>query len=186
MTHQTIIVIDFGSQYTQLIARRLRELSVFSEILPPGTPIAEIIRRKPAGVILSGGPKSVSEPGAPHPAAAVYELDVPTLGVCYGMQLLTAHCGAGPTPHREFGVASIDVVGSGALFRNVPGSMKVWASHGDAVTAAPPGFDVVATSANAPVAAMQHRTRPVYGLLFHPEVVHTEHGAQILRNFAHA
>jgi GMP synthase (glutamine-hydrolysing) len=187
VTHQTIIVIDFGSQYTQLIARRLRELSVFSEILPPGTPVEEIRRRKPAGVILSGGPKSVSEPGAPHPDAAVYELDVPTLGVCYGMQLLTTHFGGGvgPAPHREFGVASIDVVGSGTLFKGVPASMKVWASHGDAVTAAPPGFDVVATSANAPVAAMQHRERPIYGLLFHPEVVHTEHGAEILRNFAY-
>jgi len=186
VTHQTIVVLDFGSQYTQLIARRLRELSVYSEILPPGTPAAEIAKRKPVGIILSGGPKSVSEEGAPRPDPATYTLGVPTLGICYGMQLLTDVFGGrvGGAPHREFGHAVVASTGTGTLFRDVPASIKVWASHGDFVAAAPPGFEVVATSANAPVAAMEDTSRRMYGLLFHPEVVHTERGEQILRNFA--
>jgi GMP synthase (glutamine-hydrolysing) len=187
VTHQTIVVLDFGSQYTQLIARRLRELSVYSVILPPGTKAAEIAALNPAGVIFSGGPMSVSEPGAPHPDPATYDVAAPMLGICYGMQLLTARHGGrvGPASHREFGFASVDHAGSGRLFGGVPSPLRVWASHGDAVLAAPPDFDVVATSANAPVAAMQHRDRPIFGLLFHPEVVHTEHGEAILRHFAY-
>jgi GMP synthase (glutamine-hydrolysing) len=186
VTHQTIVVLDFGSQYTQLIARRLRELSVYSEILPPSTPATEIARRRPAGIILSGGPKSVSEPGAPQGDPAVLGLGTPTLGICYGMQLMTHALGGQVerAPHREFGHAVVTVVDGAPLFDDVPRSLKVWASHGDFVAAAPPGFDVVATSANAPVAAIQHRDRRLYGLLFHPEVVHTERGDQILRNFA--
>ncbi len=186
MTHQTIVVLDFGSQYTQLIARRLREMSVYSEILPPTTPVAEIARRKPAGVILSGGPKSVFEPGAPLVDPEVLALGTPTLGICYGMHLLTHTLGGkvGSAPHREFGNAVVALSEEGRLFEGLPGSLKVWASHGDFVAAAPPGFDVVATSANAPVAAMEDRGRGFYGLLFHPEVAHTEHGADILRRFA--
>ena len=186
MAHQTIVVLDFGSQYTQLIARRLREMSVYSEILPPATPAAEIARRKPAGVILSGGPKSVSEPGAPQVDRAVLALGTPTLGICYGMHLLTHTLGGkvGSAPHREFGNAVVALSERGRLFEGLPASLKVWASHGDFVAAAPPGFEVVATSANAPVAAMEDRSRDLYGLLFHPEVAHTEHGADILHRFA--
>ena len=186
MTHQTIVVLDFGSQYTQLIARRLRELSVYSEILPPATPAGEIARRNPAGIILSGGPKSVSEPGAPKSDPHILDLGTPTLGICYGMMLMTDALGGevSGAPHREFGHATVRILDGEPLFNDVPRSLKVWASHGDFVAAAPPGFDVIATSVNAPVAAIQDRDRKLYGLLFHPEVVHTERGDQILRNFA--
>jgi GMP synthase (glutamine-hydrolysing) len=188
VSHQTIVVLDFGSQYTQLIARRLRELSVYSEILPFDTPIEVIRAKQPAGVILSGGPKSVSEPGAPKCDPAVLDVSVPVLGICYGMQLMTETLGGGvaSAPQREFGHATIRVDSAdAALFRGVPEELRVWASHGDYVTAAPSGFSVIATSANAPVAAMQHSSRGLYALLFHPEVAHTQSGTEILRNFAY-
>ena len=203
MKHQTIIVLDFGSQYTQLIARRLRELSVYSEIWAPDTPAEKIRARQPVGIILSGGPKSVSDAGAPKCDAAVFELGRPVLGICYGMQLM-AHTLGGrvePAPQREFGHATVrigaggagggggggggGVATSAALFEGVPEEIRVWASHGDFVAAAPAGFDVIATSANAPVAAMANADRGLYALLFHPEVVHTERGLDILRNFAY-
>jgi GMP synthase (glutamine-hydrolysing) len=190
LSHQTIIVLDFGSQYTQLIARRLRELSVYSEIWSPDVPAEKIRARRPAGVILSGGPKSVSDPGAPKCDPALFEIDAPVLGICYGMQLMADSLGGkvAPAAQREFGHATVRVTGdsaSAALFADVPPEIRVWASHGDFVAAAPPGFIVVATSANAPVAAMADVDRGLYALLFHPEVVHTESGLGILRNFAY-
>ena len=171
VTHQTIVVLDFGSQFTQLIARRLRELSIYSEILPFDTPPAEIARRRPVGIILSGGPKSVSEDGAPRCERAVLESGVPVLGICYGMQLMTDLMGGRvePAPHREFGLATIRIEPGAALFATVPDELRVWASHGDFVAAAPPGFSVTATSANAPVAAMASPAQRLYALLFHPE-----------------
>ena len=187
MAHQTIIVLDFGSQYTQLIARRLRELSVYSEIWPPTTSAETIRARKPAGVILSGGPKSVSDTGAPACDQALFDIGTPVLGICYGMQLMAHSLGGrvAPAPQREFGHATVTITGSEApLFANVPSAIKVWASHGDFVTAAPDGFAVVATSANAPIAAMTDASRSLHAILFHPEVVHTESGLEILRNFA--
>ena len=184
--HQTIVVLDFGSQFTQLIARRLRELSVYSEILPFDTPIEEITRRQPVGIILSGGPKSVSEEGAPRCDARVFAANVPVLGICYGMQLMTDALGGevAPAPHREFGLATIRIEENAPLFASIPGELRVWASHGDFVKAAPSGFAVTATSANAPVAAMAAPERRLYALLFHPEVAHTDRGVEILRNFA--
>ena len=187
MAHQTILVLDFGSQFTQLIARRLRELSVYSEILPFNTPLEAIQAKHPRGLILSGGPSSVREDGAPRPDPGIFEIGLPTLGICYGMQLMTDVLGGtvGSAPHREFGYALIRRAGDeGRMLQQVPGELKVWASHGDFVAAAPPGFAVTATSANAPVAAMEAPDRGFYALLFHPEVAHTERGAQILRNFA--
>jgi GMP synthase (glutamine-hydrolysing) len=186
VAHQTIVILDFGSQFTQLIARRLRELAVYSEILPFNTPASEIATRKPAGIILSGGPKSVSEEGAPLCDRAVFDADVPILGICYGMQLMTATLGGtvAPAPHREFGLATIRTIADIPLFESIPSELRVWASHGDFVTAAPAGFDVAATSANAPVAAMAAPDRRMYALLFHPEVAHTDRGTDILRNFA--
>jgi GMP synthase (glutamine-hydrolysing) len=180
------VVLDFGSQFTQLIARRLREMSVYAEILPPATPASEIERRRPVGVILSGGPMSVFEPGAPHPDPAVFGLGTPTLGICYGMMLLADAMGGRVTaaPHREFGHATVTVVDGAPLFTNLPPALRVWASHGDFISDAPAGFTVVGTSPNAPIAAIQNPARRMYGLLFHPEVAHTEHGADILRNFA--
>ena len=196
MAHQTIIVLDFGSQYTQLIARRLRELSVYSEVWAPNTSIETIRARKPTGIILSGGPKSVSEPGAPRCDPAVYEIGSPVLGICYGMQLMADNLGGrvAPAPQREFGHAEVTITREAgargasdpaALFVDVPDAIRVWASHGDFVATAPAGFSVVATSANAPVAAMSDPARLLYAILFHPEVVHTERGLEILRNFAY-
>ncbi|MGE3277829.1 MAG: glutamine-hydrolyzing GMP synthase [Vicinamibacterales bacterium] len=188
MAHQTLLVLDFGSQFTQLIARRLRELSVYCEILPYNTSLETIRAKAPVGIILSGGPKSVSEPDAPKCDPGVLELGLPTLGICYGMQLMTDLLGGqvGSAPHREFGHARIAVQTAGAprLFRGVSPELRVWASHGDFVAAAPPGFAVAATSSNAPVAAMEAPDQGYYALLFHPEVAHTEQGAAILRNFA--
>ena len=187
VNHQTIVVLDFGSQFTQLIARRLRELSVFAEILPFDTPIDKIRSRKPVGIILSGGPKSVSDAGAPHCDTAVYDTGVPVLGICYGMQLMTHALGGevAPAPHREFGLATIQITKDAPLFASVPTELRVWASHGDFVKAPPAGFDITATSANAPVAAMSSVDRRLYALLFHPEVAHTDFGLEILRNFAY-
>ncbi len=210
MSHQTIIVLDFGSQYTQLIARRLRELSVYSEIYPADTPAETIRARAPAGIILSGGPKSVSDPGAPRCDPALFDMGSPVLGICYGMQLMAQALGGSvvPAPQREFGHAMVSISGrpgasghahrsaggavgtavvarSVGLFTDVPDEIHVWASHGDFVAAAPAGFSVVATSTNAPVAAMANVDRGLYALLFHPEVAHTERGLDILRNFAY-
>jgi GMP synthase (glutamine-hydrolysing) len=189
VSHQTIIVLDFGSQYTQLIARRLRELSVHSEIWPPDVPAEKIRARRPVGIILSGGPKSVSDPGAPKCDPALFDLGSPVLGICYGMQLMADSLGGRvePAPQREFGHANVRVTGAGAqaaLFVDVPPEIRVWASHGDFVAATPAGFSVVATSTNAPIAAMSDAGRALYAILFHPEVVHTERGLEILRNFA--
>jgi GMP synthase (glutamine-hydrolysing) len=188
VAHQTIIVLDFGSQFTQLIARRLRELSVYSEILPFNTAVETIRAKSPVGLILSGGPKSVSEADAPKCDPRVLDMGLPTLGICYGMQLMTDMLGGqvASSPHREFGFAAVTVRdGSHArLFRELPADLRVWASHGDLVATAPPGFAVVATSPSAPVAAMESPERGYYALLFHPEVAHTERGKEILHNFA--
>jgi GMP synthase (glutamine-hydrolysing) len=187
VTHQTIVVLDFGSQYTQLIARRLRELSVYSEILPYDTPADRIAAKRPVGIILSGGPKSVSEPGAPRCDPRLFDARVPVLGICYGMQLMTDALGGqvARAPQREFGHALVRVETGAPLFASVPAELNVWASHGDFVTAAPDGFSIVATSANAPIAAMEDPGRRLYALLFHPEVAHTDRGLEILRNFAY-
>ncbi|NUR53657.1 MAG: glutamine-hydrolyzing GMP synthase, partial [Acidobacteria bacterium] len=186
VNHQTLVVLDFGSQFTQLIARRLRELSVYSEILPYNTPLAEIRRRSPVGIILSGGPRSVSEPTAPRCEPGVFQAGVPVLGICYGMQLMTDALGGevAPAPHREFGLATIAIEEEAPLFATIPSELRVWASHGDFVKSAPSGFTVTATSANAPVAAMADEDRRFYAVLFHPEVAHTDRGTDILRNFA--
>ncbi|MEO8256615.1 MAG: glutamine-hydrolyzing GMP synthase [Acidobacteriota bacterium] len=210
MAHQILVVLDFGSQYTQLIARRLRELSVYSEIWPPDTPAETIRARRPAGVILSGGPKSVSDEGAPACDPALFTIGTPVLGICYGMQLMAHSLGGtvAPAPQREYGHATVTIGGGNgrdpappagsrageagsahadpaALFVDVPPAIRVWASHGDLVAAAPPGFQVVATSANAPIAAMSDPARALYAILFHPEVAHTDSGLEILRNFAY-
>jgi GMP synthase (glutamine-hydrolysing) len=195
VSHQTILVLDFGSQYTQLIARRLRELSVYSEIVPFNTPVDKLRAKNPVGIILSGGPKSVSEEGAPKCDVSLFALDTPVLGICYGMQLMTDMLGGEVrrSGHREFGHAFVRVSGNGSpehskapkLFKEVPADLRVWASHGDDVSAVPPGFQIAATSATAPIAAMEAPDRQLYALLFHPEVAHTDHGTEILRNFAY-
>jgi GMP synthase (glutamine-hydrolysing) len=194
VSHQTILVLDFGSQYTQLIARRLRELSIYSEIVPFNTPVETLCAKDPVGIILSGGPSSVSDDGAPRCEAALFELGRPVLGICYGMQLMTEMLGGEVrrSGHREFGHALVTVARNGVsghsaeprLFAQVPTELRVWASHGDDVAAVPPGFQVAATSATAPIAAMESPDRQLYALLFHPEVAHTDYGIEILRTFA--
>ena len=190
MSHQTVLVLDFGSQYTQLIARRLRELAVYSEVVPFDTPLDTLRAMDPSGIILSGGPGSVSEEGAPKCAPQIFDLGTPVLGICYGMQLMTDVLGGEVrrSGHREFGHARVHVASNGGpgprLFSRIPSELRVWASHGDDVAAVPPGFSVVATSTTAPIAAMEAPDRSLYALLFHPEVANTDHGADILRNFA--
>ncbi len=179
-----IVVLDFGGQYTQLIARRIREQQVFSAILPCTTPVEEIRRLEPAGVVLSGGPSSVYDPGAPVCDPSVLSLGVPVLGICYGMQWI-AHTLGGQVrraERREYGRAQLEIQNGSELFRDFPRQLKIWNSHGDHVLAVPAGFRVTGLTENA-VAAVEDSRRRIYAVEFHPEVQHTERGTDILRNF---
>ncbi len=185
LSHETIIILDFGSQYTQLIARRVRELGVFSEILPFNADPDEYKNRNLKGLILSGGPSSVYEDGAPHISKALLKLGVPVLGICYGLQLIT-YLNDGKivqADHKEYGLASLQVTGKSDLFTDIPSQSDVWMSHGDKVEALPEGFMTIAKTKNSPFAAIQHNNDQLYGLQFHPEVVHTVFGKNILKNF---
>ncbi|MBW3565204.1 MAG: glutamine-hydrolyzing GMP synthase [Acidobacteria bacterium] len=180
----SILILDFGSQYTQLIARRIRELEVYCEIHPYDFDPEAIRRMKPAGIILSGGPQSVFAEQAPHCSREVFDMGIPVLGVCYGMQL-TAHLLDGevePATHREYGAATIETTSS-PLFEGTASRQRVWMSHGDRITKSPSSFTTIASSANAPLAAFANHDRKIYGIQFHPEVSHTEEGSKILRNF---
>ena len=184
---EKVLILDFGSQYTQHIARRVRELGVYCEIHRPDLPLADIKAFAPRGIILSGGPMSVEAEGAPMPAAGVFDLGVPVLGICYGLQLIAKMLGGrvDRTAHREFGPAVIEVLDPKGPLTPFPTgcSVEVWMSHGDRVDTLPPGFVPIARTANAPLAAAAHRERPIYGLQFHPEVVHTPRGKDIYRAF---
>jgi GMP synthase (glutamine-hydrolysing) len=182
---QTIAILDFGSQYTMLIARRVRELNVYCEIFSPGVTRAELERLDLRGVILSGGPASVYDEGAPHMPAFVPELGVPILGICYGMQLLAYQLGGDVqrAPHREFGPAQIRVTNPVSFLSNLPTKQDVWMSHGDSVRALPEGFEKLAESDTCQFAAMHNEVRRMYALQFHPEVAHTPEGKNILRYF---
>ena len=184
---EKILILDFGSQYTQLIARRLRELGVYCEI-HPCTMKPEAMRAfAPRGVVLSGGPASVTAEGSPRPDPLVFELGVPVLGICYGLQLMAHTLGGrvGQSHHREFGPATVDVKRSSALFDGLPERIDVWMSHGDGVEAIPPGFEPVASTPSAPFAAVEDRKRRFFAVQFHPEVVHTPRGKELLKNFAY-
>jgi GMP synthase (glutamine-hydrolysing) len=184
--HDTVLVVDFGAQYAQLIARRVREANVYSEIVPRSMPLAEMLAKEPVGIIFSGGPASVHVEGAPSIDPRVYDASVPILGICYGAQLVAQQLG-GEVQHTgegEYGRTPLTRSGEPAvLLGALPESRQVWMSHGDAITTAPDGFVVTASSPGAPVAALEHRERAVYGVQFHPEVVHTEGGQDILRAF---
>ena len=185
-----LLILDFGSQVTQLIARRLREAGVYCEIFPYGAAPERIAAFAPRGLILSGGPASVADEGAPFADPAIYRMGLPMLGICYGQQLMVAQLGGTVqgSEHREFGRAYVDVTADCALFHGVwqvGAHEQVWMSHGDRVTALPPGFAVVASSEGAPFAVIADEARHIYGTQFHVEVVHTPHGAQLLANFAH-
>jgi GMP synthase (glutamine-hydrolysing) len=184
-----ILIIDFGGQYTQLIARRVREVGVYSEILPYDADAAEIEAFGASGFVLSGGPESVSAADSPRVNPAVFEAGVPILGICYGMQALAAQFGGKveAADHREFGFAEVDLIGDDPLLRGLTSGgkpLKVWMSHGDRVEALPSGFRAIAQSANSPLAAVADVERRYYGVQFHPEVTHTEQGIEIIRRFA--
>ncbi len=186
-----ILILDFGSQVTQLIARRLRESGVYCEILPFNTDPARIAAFAPRGIVLSGGPASVADPGSPRAPQIVFDLQIPLLGICYGQMTLCAQLGGTVegSDHREFGPATLTVLAPCTLLPPTwsPGAEQpVWMSHGDRITAPPPGFTTVATSEGAPYAIIADDARRYYGLMFHPEVVHTPHGAALIRAFSHA
>jgi GMP synthase (glutamine-hydrolysing) len=181
---EKVLVLDFGSQYSQLIARRIRELNVYCELVPGDTSWPELEAMGPSGLILSGGPASVYEPGAPQVDARALRSGLPVLGICYGMQLIAHHLGGevAPGSHREYGPALISVAEPERLFAGLPEEQPVWMSHGDHVLQLPPGFKALASSANSPCAAFSDGER-ILGIQFHPEVAHTPHGKDILRNF---
>lgn len=182
---EEILVIDFGSQYTQLIARRIRELKVYSEIIPCTAPFSEIKKRVPKGIILSGGPASVYERDAPKIDREIFGLGIPVLGICYGMQLITYMLGGvvSRAERREYGKAVIKIDDFEDLFANIKNESTVWMSHADRIERMPEGFIRLAHTENSPYAAMADRQRKIYALQFHPEVAHTEEGKKILKNF---
>jgi GMP synthase (glutamine-hydrolysing) len=181
--HDSIAILDFGSQYAQLIARRVREAAVYSELFPWDAPASQVLALSPKGFILSGGPSSVYKPGAPHIPAYVLDSGLPILGICYGMQALTQALGGrvAPAAEREYGPAQLETLPPNPLL--APGSQQVWMSHGDRIETVPPGFIALAQSDNSPVAAIGDLQRKYYGLQFHPEVHHTPGGSKILRRF---
>jgi len=183
--HRPVLVIDFGAQYAQLIARRVRECRVYSEIVSHETPAAELAARDPIGIILSGGPASIYEPGAPAVDAEIFELGVPVLGICYGMQAMAAALGGevSNTGIGEFGKTPLRLAEGSAIFGDLPAQQTAWMSHRDSVLRPPSGFAVTASTETTPVAAMEHRERALYGVQFHPEVGHTPRGTEMLGSF---
>jgi len=181
----TVVILDFGSQFAQLIARRIRELHVYSELLPHDTPWAEIERRRPKAIILSGGPSSVYDEGAPHPDPLIWSGGIPVLGICYGLQLMAQELGGevAPSTRREYGPASVQITSEDGLFRGLDRRQPVWMSHGDRIVRPPAGFVTTAETETSAFAGLADPTRSLYGIQFHPEVVHTPAGRDILRNF---
>ncbi|HVJ31413.1 MAG TPA: glutamine-hydrolyzing GMP synthase [Gammaproteobacteria bacterium] len=182
---ERILVVDYGGQYTQLIARRVREVGVYSEILPWDASADAIAAFAPKGIILSGGPESVHEAGSPQISDALLNAGAPVLGICYGMQALAAKLGGAvvPSNHREYGYAEVDLTGGDPLLEKLGARLKVWMSHGDRVERLPKGFAAIGKSSSSPYAAMADVERKIYALQFHPEVTHTEHGLTIIRRF---
>ncbi len=183
-----VLVIDFGAQYAQLIARRVREANVYSEIVPHTITAAEIAEKNPVGIVLSGGPSSVYEEGAPSIDAGIFDLDIPVLGICYGFQAMAKALGGevSQTGQREYGATDVTLAeGDSTLLSGQPASQTTWMSHGDSVSKAPEGFDVLASSASTPVAAFSSDARKLYGVQWHPEVKHSSYGQAVLENFLH-
>src|SRR6185437_15668160 len=185
----TVLVVDFGAQYAQLIARRVRECHVYSEIVPSTMPVSEMLAKRPKAIILSGGPSSVYAPGAPAAPDGLFDAGVPVFGICYGHQVMVQSLGGTVerTGAAEYGGTPLEILpDAGRLLTGLPGQFSVWMSHGDTSTAAPPGFAVTARTAATPAAAVESPARGLYGVQFHPEVMHTEHGHKILRRFLDA
>ncbi|WP_028643052.1 glutamine-hydrolyzing GMP synthase [Nocardioides sp. URHA0020] len=183
--HDLVLVVDFGAQYAQLIARRVREARVYSEIVPHSMPVSEMLARNPKAIILSGGPSSVYSDGAPAIDTAVFTAGTPVFGMCYGFQLMARGLGGevAPTGAREYGRTAVSVGQGGTLLADLPAAHTVWMSHGDSVVAAPAGFDVLASTDGTPVAAFEDVERGLAGVQWHPEVLHTEHGQRVLEHF---
>ncbi len=183
--HRPVLVVDFGAQYAQLIARRVREANVYSEIVPHTASVTDLLAKDPAAIILSGGPSSVYAAGAPFVDPALFEAGVPVLGICYGFQAMAAALGGtvAQTGQREYGGTAVEVTEAGTVLAGSPSSQTVWMSHGDAVHAAPEGFEVLATSSGSPVAAFEDRARRLFGVQWHPEVKHSPLGQKALENF---
>jgi GMP synthase (glutamine-hydrolysing) len=181
----TVLVVDYGAQYAQLIARRVREANVYSEIVPCTMPVSEMLAKHPKAIVLSGGPSSVFEPGAPSTDPALFDSGVPVFGICYGFQAMTQALGGevANTGGSEFGRTPLTITTPGVLFKDLPDEQQVWMSHGNEVTSAPDGFTVTASSAGAPIAAFEAVGMRLAGVQFHPEVLHTENGQQVLKNF---
>ncbi len=182
---ELILVLDFGSQYTQLIARRIRELGVYSEIKPYNIDLEELKKMNPKGIILSGGPSSVYAKDAPLPSSEIFKMDCPILGICYGLQII-AHLNGGKVDsavRREYGRAELMIDDHKDLFYGFDQNLQVWMSHGDHLTAAPENFQVIGHTPNAPIAAIRHEQKNIFGIQFHPEVVHTPKGKELLHNF---
>ena len=183
--HETIIILDFGSQYTQLIARKIRELNVFSEIHPFNVSLDILKSDKVKGVIFSGGPSSIYEENAPKISKNILNVDIPILGICYGLQLLI-HLNNGKVnaaEKKEYGQAQLQINSQSKIFKDIPDNSTVWMSHGDKVDEIPAEFETIAKTNNSPYAAVQHKTKPIWGIQFHPEVTHTNHGKKLLENF---
>src|SRR5215211_7483826 len=185
--HSKILILDFGSQYTQVIARRIRECQVYSEIVRFDIPAEEVGELKPKGIVLSGGPASVYEERAPQLDPGIFSLGTPVLGICYGMQLMAQHLGGQVefSARREYGAGMLHIANGSELFRGIGEQLDVWSSHGDKVTALPPGFRSAAHTENSRFAAIENRESRLYGLLFHPEVAHTPRGREIIQNFVY-
>jgi GMP synthase (glutamine-hydrolysing) len=180
-----VLVLNFGSQYVQLIARRIRELGVYSQIVPFYERVEKLLEKKPYAIILSGGPASVYMPKAPLPDKRLYELNIPILGICYGLQAITFQLGGvvEKAQRQEYGRARLQVLKEDPFFEGLPTSFDVWMSHADKVSKLPPDFEVLASSENSPYAVIRHREKPIYGVQFHPEVAHTQYGKEMLANF---
>ncbi len=182
---QKILILDFGSQYTQLIARRIRESKIYSEIHPHNYPLEKIKEELPTGIILSGGPMSVNDEGAPNISKEIFELGIPILGICYGLQLMSKHLSGKvePAEDREYGKAHLEIIDDDLLLMGVKDGSVIWMSHGDYVTKLPDGFHLTAKTDNSPLCAISNPAKKIYGIQFHPEVTHTEFGKTILNNF---
>jgi GMP synthase (glutamine-hydrolysing) len=186
--HRPVLVVDFGAQYAQLIARRVREAGVYSEIVPHSITAAEVAAKNPAGIVLSGGPSSVYEPGSPTLDPGILQLGLPVMGICYGFQVMAQQLGGevARTGRREYGATAMTVVGDGGtLLAEQPATQTTWMSHGDSVARAPEGFTVLASTADTPVAAFASDEKKMYGVQWHPEVKHSEFGQRVLENFLH-
>ena len=183
--HDSILVLDFGAQYSQLIARRVRECGVYSEIVPYTITSDEVKARNPKGIIFSGGPSSVKTPGSPRPDTALFDLGIPILGICYGLQVMSLMLGGKVDcpDKKEYGIANIDIIRQSVLFDGVSRKSQVWMSHGDSVVALVPGFECIASTPNCPYTAVENSAKGFYGVQFHPEVVHSLEGTKMIENF---